>query len=355
MAMSPAMVRHSARVAAALLTLGALVVPCALPAGAPEADPPQPGGGADFAPRTRVTIIGGRWHLNGKVTYPGARAEGLLMNVRMVNAVFEDRHRPDLDPEATTDRFLARLPDYAEHGVRAFTVCLQGGMPGYEGALNSAFDPDGSLRPSYLKRVRRVIEACDRQGVVVILGCYYQRQDQVLKDEAAVKAGLVNAVTWVKDSGFTNVVLEVANEFPHPGFDHRILGTAEGEVELLRLARRTAPGLVVSTSGIGDGRLPDVVAEASDFLLIHFNGVPVKAIPERIRELQKFGKPVVCNEDDKGGEEAARAADLSVANGASWGLMLERRNQHLPFTFQGAEDDRAVYAELKRLTSPPEP
>jgi hypothetical protein len=46
-------------------------------------------------------------------------------------------------------------------------------MPGYEGAVNSAFNPDGSLRPHYLQRVRRVIEACDRQGIVVILGCYY--------------------------------------------------------------------------------------------------------------------------------------------------------------------------------------
>jgi CubicO group peptidase (beta-lactamase class C family) len=303
-------------------------------------------------PSTRVAIVGGKWHLNGKVTYPGAAAEGLLMNVRMVNAVFEDRRRPEYDPEANTARFIARIPEYAGHGVRAFTLCLQGGMPGYEGALNSAFEPDGTLRPAYLRRVRRVIEACDRQGMVVILGCYYQRQDQVLKDEAAVKAGLVHVARWVRDSGFTNVVLEVANEFPHSGFDHRILRTPEGQAELLRLARQTAPGLLVATSGIGDGKLPQLVAEASDFLLIHFNGVPVNAIPERIQALRHLGKPIVCNEDDKTGAEAARAAEQCVANGASWGLMLEKRNQHLPFTFEGAADDPVVYARLKQLTSP---
>jgi hypothetical protein len=44
-----------------------------------------------------------------------------------------------------------------------------------------------------------------------------------------------------------------------------------------------------------------------------------------------------------------------VESGASWGLMLEARNQHVPFAFEGAADDRAVYAELKRLTSAPEP
>ena len=149
--------------------------------------------------KTRVAIDGTRWKINGRITYRGSQAEGLLMNVRMVNCTFEDRRRGDFDPDANTAAFLAQLPDYAAHGVRAITLNLQGGMPGYEGAVNSAFDPDGSLRPSYLKRIERVIEACDRQGLVVILGCFYQRQDQILEDEDAVRAGVVNAVGWIDD------------------------------------------------------------------------------------------------------------------------------------------------------------
>ena len=116
---------------------------------------------------TRVSIAAALWHINDTVTHPGTPAEGRLMNVRMVNATFEDRNRADFDPEANTERFIAKIPDYAACGVDAFTVCLQGGMPGYEGALNSAFHPDGTLRDDYMKRVRRVIEACDRHGVVV--------------------------------------------------------------------------------------------------------------------------------------------------------------------------------------------
>jgi CubicO group peptidase (beta-lactamase class C family) len=302
-------------------------------------------------PHTRVAIVDGIWHLNGRPTYGGARAEGLLMNVRMVNAVFEDRKRPDFNPDANTDKFLAQLPDYAAHGIRAITLCLQGGYPGYEGAENSAFRPDGSLRGSYLWRVRRAIEACDRQGMAVILGCYYQRQDQILRDESAVRAGVVNVAQWIKTNGFTNVVLEIANEFPHSGFDHRILKTAEGQVELIRLAKQTAPGLLVSTSGIGDGKLAEAVVQASDFLLIHFNGVPLAKLPERIKVLKGHGKPIVCNEDDKSGEQAARAAEICVREGASWGLMLEKRNQHAPFEFRGAADDKTVYQKLHQLTS----
>jgi CubicO group peptidase (beta-lactamase class C family) len=301
---------------------------------------------------TRVSIVNGKWHINGAVTYPGAKAEGLLMNVRMVNCTFEDLKRPDFDAEANTNEFIAKIPDYVAHGVRAFTLNLQGGMPGYEGAVNSAFNTDGTLRKSYLKRVRRVIEACNRHGVVVILGCYYQRQDQILKDEDALRTGVVNAVKWIKACRFTNVVLEINNEYAHKGFGHRLLRTPEGVAELIRLAKRTAPELLVSASGYGDGRLAEPVARASDFLLIHFNGTPLDAIPGRIAALKRFGKPIVCNEDNKLGTQAAKATELSVANGASWGLMLQELNQHLPFTFKGAADAPIIYAKLKELTLP---
>jgi CubicO group peptidase (beta-lactamase class C family) len=302
--------------------------------------------------RTRVAVKEGRWFLNGAVTYRGAKAEGLLMNVRMVNAVFEDARRPQFDPEANTERFLRQVPAYVGHGVRAFTLNLQGGMPGYEGAVNSAFDVDGNLRGAYLRRVRRVIEACDREGAVVILGCFYQRQDQRLKDEAAVRAGVVNVAQWVKGCGFTNVVLEVANEFGHGGFDHRLLRTAAGQVELIGLAKKTHPGLLVSTSGLGDGKVSPEVARAADFLLAHFNGTEVEDIPARVKALKGLGKPVVCNEDAKVGAAGARAAEVCVASGASWGLMAEKVNQHYPFAFRGPADDAAVYAALKALTSP---
>ncbi|AMV36053.1 serine hydrolase [Planctomyces sp. SH-PL62] len=331
------------------LTIRSPVDPAARPAPAERREGAATG---SFAPRTRVSLRGDRWFINDRLTHREAPAEGLLMNVRMVNAIFEDRRRPDDDPDAVTDRFLANLPDYAAQGVDAVTLNLQGGTPGYEGALNSAFEPDGSLREGYLARAARVVEACDREGLVVILGCFYQRQDQVLTDEAAVRAGVANVAGWIRRRGYRNVVLEIANEFDHDGFDHRLIRSVEGQVELIRLARREAPGLLVSTSGLGHGRYPDALADAADFLLIHFNGTPLDDIPVRIAAFKRFGKPIVCNEDAKEGEAGARAAELSVEAGASWGLMLEKANQHHPFVFKGSADDPVVYAKLKVLTSP---
>jgi CubicO group peptidase (beta-lactamase class C family) len=202
-----------------------------------------------------------------------------------------------------------------------------------------------------MRRVARVVEACDRHGAAVILGCYYQRQDQRLKDEAAVRAGVVNVATWLRSSGFSNVVLEIANEFGHRGFDHSILKSPEGQVELIQLARRTAQGLLVSTSGLGDGKQHESVARASDFLLVHFNDTSLYDIPRRIESLKQYGKPIVCNEDPKLGEQGAQAAEIAVTNGASWGLLAEKVNQHFPFTFHGAADDPVVYAAMKRLAT----
>ncbi len=300
---------------------------------------------------TQIDLQGGRWMINGQLTNPGSAAEGLLMNVRMVNATFEDKRKPEFDADANTAEFLARLGDYKAHGVNAFTLCLQGGMPSYEGAVNSAFEPDGSLRPDYLARVERVIRACDRQGLVVILGLYYQRQSKVLRDREAVRAGVVNAARWIQSSGFRNVLVEVANEYPHKGFVHQIIRDPKGQAELIRLVQKAAPGLLVTASGYGDGLIHPEVAAAADFLTPHWNGTQLDQIPARLNVLKRFGKPIVVNEDDKVGEQAVAALRASVTGGASYGLMLKKHNQSTPFHFDGAGDDPVYYAALKAITS----
>jgi len=299
--------------------------------------------------RSRIEIRQGDWYLNGALTYAGAPAEGLLLNVRMVNATFEDEHRPDIEPQAITDQLVRALPDYAAAGIRAITLNLQGGFPGYEGALNSAFRPDGSLKLGYLMRVRQVLEAADAAGMAVILGCFYQRQDQVLRDEKALRRAVTETALWLRRQGYAHVLLEIANEIHHPGYDHGLLQDPAGVAELIAVVREAHPQLLVSASGLGDGRLPEAVAEAADFLLIHFNGTPVDSIPARVAALRHWGKPIVCNEDNKVGDEGQAAAEAAVAAGCSWGFMHIKHNQHYPFQFLGPADDERVYSALARL------
>lgn len=304
---------------------------------------------------TKINIAGGRWVLNEQPSNPGTPTEGLLMNVRMVNATFEDVLRPDIDFNRITSDFLQMLPEYRSYGINAITLNLQGGLPGYEGAVNSAYDPDGSLRYGYLNRVARVIRACDVQGVAVILGCFYQRQDQFLSDSAAVRKAVMNTAKWIQEQGFGNVALEIANEHPHKGFDHELIRNPTQLAKLIRAVKSEYPRLLISASGIGDGRIAEPVAEAADFLLIHFNETPTEQIQAKIQALKKYGKPIVCNEDDKTGQKGAAALYISIKNGCSWGYMNQEINQHFPFQFLGAQDDTAVYQAFARASSARQP
>lgn len=313
-------------------------------------------GGAEepWKPRTTIGIARGAWTVNGKPTHPGSRAEGLLLNVRMANAVFEDRNPatcpPGFDPQRNTSAFIARVPEYVAQGVRAFTVSLQGGHPGYAGALNSAFEGDGRLRGDYMSRVARLIEACDRAGAGVILTCFDHQQDQVLKDSQAVRRAVTEAAGWIRARGYRNVLLEIASEHPHPGYDHVLIRESTGIRELIYLAKKAAPDLLMSASGGGGGRVEHQVSIAADFLLLRFTNVPVDEVLERVASADKVSKPIVCNEDSKTGEEGASALEAAVNALASWGYSNPRQNQHHPFKYEGAADDPAVYAKLKTLT-----
>ena len=302
---------------------------------------------------TTIEIVNNQWFIDNRTTYPNTPAEGLLFNVRMVNSTFEDLNRPDFDPDANTAGFISRIPEYVDAGIRAFTLNLQGGMPGYEGALNSAFDNKGNLKPAYLGRIERVIRACDTAGAAVILGCFYQRQDQILEDEKAVRNAVKNTVEWIKQHKFSNVMLEIANEYPHRGFDYPLIQNPEGQIELVKLVKQLYPGLLVSTSGLGNGKYHPELAKVVDFISIHFNGTPVDSIPARIKVLHKFNKPVICNEDNKTGITAVQALRASLENSCSWGYMNMKLNQYTPFEFNGIQDDSLLYNAFHDITTRP--
>jgi hypothetical protein len=243
------------------------------------------------ARRTEVTIRGDAFLINGRPTYAGRtfegkRIEGLLMNVRVVQGIFDDLNAetasrwvyPDTkrwDADRNTTEFTAAMSEWKRHGVLAFTINLQGGSPGFPGGRgrggqagpgaaapdglgavppantppgergvaapaqgregrgagrgpagpqpeNSAIDPDGNLRPAYMARLQRILDKADELGMVAILGYFYFGQDQRLKDEAAVQRAVLNATNWILDRGYRNVLVEVNNEC-NISYDHDVL------------------------------------------------------------------------------------------------------------------------------------
>ena len=296
---------------------------------------------------TAVSIEGDRFLINGRptlagLTWRGYTLEGLLPNSRMVQGAFDDLN-PDTrgrwiyadtkswDADRNTREFVAAMPEWRRHGLLAVTLNLQGGSPeGYSQAQpwhNSAFTEDGSLRPEYMLRVERILNEADRLGMAVILGLFYFGQDERLRDEQAVVRAVDGAVAWVLDKGYRNVLIEINNEC-NVRYDHAVLQPARVH-ELIARARRIARGgrrLLVSTS-YGGNTLPGTeVLAASDFVLLHGNGV---SNPDRIAEMVRqtrampafTPKPVVFNEDDHYDFDKPRNNFVAATSErASWGF-----------------------------------
>jgi hypothetical protein len=296
--------------------------------------------------RTEVSIHGEAFHINDRPTYAdrkwqGRRIEGLLFNARMVQGIFDDLNPdtrkqwayPDTnrwDAERNTREFLAAMPEWRRHGLLAFTINLQGGNPkGYgEGQPwhNSAITEKGELRPEYMGRLQRILDFADELGMVVILGVFYFGQDERVRDEAAVKRALDNAIDWVLDRGYRNVLIEVNNEC-NVRYDHDILKPKRVHelIERVKARQREGRRLLVSTS-YGGGTIPEEnVVRAADFLLLHGNGVgDPKKIAEMVLKTRKVPgyrpMPILFNEDDHFAfEKASNNMVAATEEYCSWG------------------------------------
>jgi hypothetical protein len=296
--------------------------------------------------RTEIAIEGEQFFINGRPTYAGRsfrgmKIQGLLMNARLVQGIFDDlnpetRSRwayPDTgiwDPERNTREFVAAMPEWRKHGLLSFTINLQGGSPeGYSKQQpwhNSAIEADGSLRPDYLARLERILDRADELGMAPIVGIFYFGQDQRLKDESAVRRAVQNTVRWILEKGYRNVLLEINNEC-NVQYDHAIL-QPERVHELIELAKSIRVGgrrLPVGTS-YGGGTVPRPnVAAVSDFLLMHGNGV---SDPRRIAEMVRQARqtpgyrpmPILFNEDDHFDfDKPMNNMIAAVSEYASWG------------------------------------
>jgi hypothetical protein len=309
-----------------------------------------------MAGKTRISIADEGFLINDEATYRGRsfngmKIEGLLLNSRMVQATFDDLNPetrpqwvyPDTgtwDAERNVTEFLAALALYRQHGLLAFTINVQGGNPrGYSRQQpwhNSGWTEDGELRPEYEDRLRRVISRADALGLVVVLGLFYFGQDERLRGEAAVRRALDIGVNWVLENGFTNVLIEVNNECDVPRYEHEILQPHRVHELIERVKQTTRDGrrLLVGTS-YGGGSIPgERVVAASDFVLVHGNGVEdPDRIAEMVRQIRALPTyrpmPILFNEDDHFDFDQPKSNMLAaVSEYASWGYFDPGENNY---------------------------
>jgi len=296
--------------------------------------------------KTIVEIKGDQFYINGKPTYEkrywkGLKIEGLLLNSRMVQGIFDDLNPetvsnwvyPDTkrwDPERNTNEFIKNMKKWRQSGILSFTINMQGGSPqGYSQAqpwYNSGYYEDGSLRPEYMNRLEKILDMTDKLDMAPILGLFYFGQDERLIDEKAVINAVNNMIDWLFVHNYRNVLIEINNEC-NIKYDHEILKPERVHelIDLVKSREENGYRFYAGTSyGGGFIPLPNVVSSA-DFILMHGNGVTepssILEMINKVRNVEGYtAKPILFNEDDHFDFDKDQNNFVSALKGyASWG------------------------------------
>jgi len=327
--------------------------------------------------KTIVGIQGDQFTINGKLTYEGRywngyRIEGLLMNARLVQGIFDNLKKendslfayPDTkqwDAERNNKEFVRTMCIWHSYGLNCFTLNMQGGSPvgyGSSKCKNPAYNADGSLIETYLQRLNRILKKADELNMVVILGLFYFGQDQYLTDEKAVICAVDNMIDWLLKKGYRNVMIEIANETNYKSYDHEILKPQRIHELIERVKSKSRHGhrLYAGTSFAGKVVPASNVVKASDFLLIHGNGA---SRPDQISELIKKTRavegyrplPLINNEDDHFDfDKEENNFIVSIKNYCSWGYFDYRLKGETDYRegFQSVPVDWGVNSDRKK-------
>ncbi|MBC8470422.1 MAG: DUF5060 domain-containing protein [Planctomycetes bacterium] len=139
-------------------------------------------------------VKGDKTYLNGQ--------EFLVKGLRCSNALISDR---------TTDELIANLDTFARYGVNTVSVFFMGSRFGDV----KGYREDASLNPVYSKRMGRIIEAADKRGMVVLVGCLYWSTSKAKWEswtQTQANLAVANTVRWLKEHDYRNVFIDVDNE-----------------------------------------------------------------------------------------------------------------------------------------------
>jgi len=332
-----------------------------------------------FSQPQRMTVLeikGDQFYINGKPTYEGKywrgyKTEGLLLNSRMVQGIFDDLNPetvskwayPDSkkwDADRNTSEFINNMKRWRKNGLLSFTINMQGGSPqGYSKEQpwhNSGYFADGSLRNDYMERLERILDRADRLGMVPLLGLFYFGQDERLKDEEAVIKAVNNMTDWLLEKGYRNILIEINNEC-NVKYDHEILQPARVHelIELVKSKFNNGYRFYAGTSyGGGFIPLPNVV-KSSDFILIHGNGVSdparISGMVTKTRKVEGYTPmPILFNEDDHYNfDKEENNFTSAIKSYASWGF-FDFRMKGEPFEdgYQSVPVDWGINSERKK-------
>lgn len=320
------------------------------------------------------------------LTYDSGRfrrkVRGSLALVRVTQGVFDDEWLSErsYDPEQNTDRLIQQLDLYKQHGIGGIVVGLQGGDPGYardvngvgrgvsadlgekSGALVSAYNPNGSLKTGWMKRLDRLISAANQRGLVVCLVLFQQDQDESLASREAIVAAAGNVARHLIETNARNVMLDVADAWDEPEghWDHRrfIPRYVEYLIRAVRDEFQHADFTLPIGASSGSGMLyPMSLARLCDMVLLQGDGRTAADKLARTRQFKQYGRAVLMVSDSNGNlstseelERERRIAEAYMLGASGWSYVPARTANRFPFDYR-LPDSSAIedsWPEAKR-------
>ncbi len=181
-----------------------------------------------YGGRYVFTVEGDRTYLNGE--------DFLVIGLRCSNTLISDE---------TAEELISNLDAFASYGINTVSVFFMGSRFGDV----KGYREDGSLDPVYAKRMCKIIDAADKRGMVVLVGCLYWSNSKgkwASWGQAQADAAVANTVAWLKANDYRNVFVDVDNEGmarKAKGFDNRRMVIA---------GKAADPECVIATNFKGD-------------------------------------------------------------------------------------------------------
>lgn len=157
--------------------------------------------------------------------------------------------------EEYTQSLVENLDDYKSSGINSISVFLQGSSGGYA----DPFDDNGkTIDKQHLNRLNRIIEACAKRDMVVIVGIFYQltkfgSEISNLKTEAEIREAVRTVTRLLKPYG--NIIINIANEQNSSFYKHFKafnFNDPQNIISLCKEVKETDPNRIVGGGGYDD-------------------------------------------------------------------------------------------------------
>ena len=125
-----------------------------------------------------------------------------VIGLRCSNALISDE---------IANGLIDQLDTYQNYGINTISVFFMGSRFGDIKGYNE----DGTLNNTYSDRMARIIEACSKRNMVVLVGCLYWGNSKGKWENWTQKeanSAVANTVKWLSDNKYYNVIVDPDNE-----------------------------------------------------------------------------------------------------------------------------------------------